>query len=713
MAGTFSESWYRVARQRLCLRPGVVARRQNFRGERWIVLENPFNNQFFRLRPEAYEFVARLRRDATVEEVWQECLARFPDGAPGQEAAIQLLSQLYFANLLQYDDATDAAQLFERFKKRRQREVGSRFLNIMFMRFPLWDPDRFLVRTLPLVGPFISIWGLLIWVVAVAFGIHAVIGKGGALWDQTQSVLSPANLPLLYITLAFVKTVHEFGHAYFCRKWGGEVHIMGIMLMIFTPVPYMDATSAWSFRSKWRRILVGGAGMIVEIFVAAIAAIVWANTGPGAMHNIAYDIMFVASVSTLVFNLNPLLRFDGYYILSDLVEVPNLAQRSNAQLRHLCEKRLFGIKKSESPARDTAGAWGYGAFGITSGVYRVVVFAGILLAVADRFLILGILMAAVCLIAWVTVPLIKLTKYLAASPKLDRVRGRAICITLGFVLGVLAVLQFVPFPSHFRAPGVVRARERTELVTRTAGQVADLLTRPGSRVTAGTPLVRLRNRELELDLAHNTARAEEIEARILKATKDETADLGALRQTQSAIAERLAKLSDDIANLTVTAAHDGTWIAPGIQEYVGRWLTRGSNLGLLVNSAAFDFQATVLQEDADALFAKRPPVAEVRLHDSAGTAHGIRDWAVLPGEQRILPSAALGWRGGGEVPVDLDDERGNKAAEPYFKVTAALPPGIQVFDGSSGKIRFKLDSEPLLPRGIRRLWQLLQKRYQM
>ena len=148
---TFSESWYRIANQRVSLRPDVRVRRQNFRGQRWIVLENPFSNQFFRLRPAAYEFVARLRPDRTIEQVWQECLDKFPDEAPGQEAVIKLLSQLYFANLLQYDVAMDSAKLFERYERTRQRETRARLLNIMFMRFPLLDPDDFLVRTMPVV----------------------------------------------------------------------------------------------------------------------------------------------------------------------------------------------------------------------------------------------------------------------------------------------------------------------------------------------------------------------------------------------------------------------------------------------------------------------------------------------------------------------------------------------------------------------------------
>lgn len=716
-SATFSESWYRVAKQHLSLRVGVVTRRQNYRGERWVVLENPYSNQYFRLRPEAYEFVVRLRPDRTVEEVWQECIELHPDTAPGQEAVIQLLSQLYFSNLLQYGNATDASQLFERFKKRRQREVGSQFLNIMFMRFPLLDPDRFLVRTLPVVGKFISKFGAVLWLIVVGLGIKAVADHAETLWGETQGVLSPANLPLLYLALIFVKTLHEFGHAYFCRKWGGEVHVMGIMLMIFTPVPYVDATSSWGFRSKWKRVMVGAAGMIVEIFVAAIAAMVWANTAPGPVHSIAHNIMFVASVSTLIFNINPLLRFDGYYMLSDLLEVPNLHQRSTQQMKHLFEHYLFGVQRSQSPARTKGGAWGYSLFGFSSAIYRVIVFSGILLAIADRFLIIGILMAVICLISWVTVPIIKLFRYLASSPRLDRVRPRAIAVSSAIALLLLVVLQLIPFPNHFRAPGIVRAKERTELASESGGFVEAILVKPGTPIKKGQELLRLRNDELREELAHTIARSDELEARILKATKAESADLKPLHQSRIAVDDRLAKLRKDVDKLTIRAAHDGIWVAPGIHDYVGKWITRGASLGLLINPSSFEFVATVLQEDADAIFTNPRPSAEIRLAGQAGEVFEIPQgtWRDIPGEQIILPSLALGWRGGGDVAVDLGDEQGNKAAEPYFKVIASLPPSsdIMLFDGSSGKIRFDLESEPLLSGWLRRLWQLIQKRYQM
>lgn len=712
---TFSESWYRIANQRVCLHPGVKVRRQNFRGERWIVLENPFSNQFFRLRPAAYEFVSRLRPDRTVQEVWQECLDRFPDDAPGQESVIQLLSQLYFANLLQYDLATDAAQLFERFKKRRQREIQSRFLNIMFLRFPLLDPDQFLVRTLPVVGKLISPLGALVWLIVVGWGLKVVADNFPALHEQSQAVLAPGNLFLLYLGLIIVKTLHEFGHAYFCRKFGGEVHVMGVMLMIFTPVPYMDATSSWGFRNRWNRVLVGAAGMIVELFVAALAAFLWANTGPGTLHSLAYNIMFVASVSTLLFNINPLLRFDGYYILSDLLEIPNLTQRAGQQLKYLAERWLLGVKKSENPTRSRREAAWLIVFGITSGIYRVIVFGGILLFVADRFLLIGIVMALACAIAWVMVPIGRLIHYLAACPRLERHRGRAVAATVGLTAAILFLLEVIPFPSHFRAPGVLQARERTEIANRTAGYLEKLLVQPGGRVTRGQPLLALKNQELEIQLADTLARYDEVQARLRQAMQEATANLKPLNSRLEAITNRLQKLRDDKAALVIRAVHDGIWVAPGVEDFVGRWLVRGTRLGLLINPASFEFTATVQQEDVDTLFARNKSSAQIRLFGQARSVLSAQTWKVIPASQHLLPSSALGWHAGGEVPVAQDDPQGRKTVEPFFEVQAEIKPvkDVVLLHGRAGKIRFDLEPEPLLPRAIRRLRQLLQKRYQL
>ncbi|HLP78040.1 MAG TPA: biotin/lipoyl-binding protein, partial [Candidatus Paceibacterota bacterium] len=554
-----------------------------------------------------------------------------------------------------------------------------------------------------------------LWLLVVGAGLKGVLDNFEFVRAEGRGVLATNNLFLLYVGLIFIKTVHEFGHAAFCRRFGGEVHVMGVMLMIFTPMPYVDATSSWSFRERWKRVLVGAAGMIVELFVAAIAAFVWAKTGPGTLHNLAYNMMFVASVSTVIFNINPLLRFDGYYILSDLIEMPNLNQRAIGQLRHLAESKLFGVKQSEAPARNPReGGW-LVTYGIASGIYRVVVFSGVLLAVADRFLIVGLVMAAVCLISWVTVPVIRFVKYLSASPRLERVRPRAMAVTGGIAVALVVLLGVIPFPHGFRAPGVLEASERTQVANEIAGTVEAVLAKTGSPVKRGEPLLKLSNRELDLELASAKARYEEVNARFLKAMNDESADMKPLSQLRESVSDRLAKLTQDSEKLVLRARHDGVWVAPGIESYVGRWMPRGSNLGLLVNPKAFEFAATVMQEDVDAVFAKKVPRAEVRLFGDAGTALTVREWRVVPGGQKNLPSPALGWGAGGEVPVGREESEANKAAEPFFEVIGKLETadGTALLDGRSGKIRFQLEPEPLLQRWARRLYQLFQKRYQI
>ncbi|HZV32957.1 MAG TPA: hypothetical protein VFB72_00135 [Verrucomicrobiae bacterium] len=712
-SATFSESWYRIAGRHVYLRAGVRVQRQSYRGERWIVLQNPFSNQYFRLRPAAYEFVARLGPDKTVQEAWQECVNRFPDEAPGQEAVIQLLSQLYYANLLHYPDAQDSAQLFSRVKQRKQREMSARLLNLMFLRFPLLDPDRFIVATLPVVGKFISKFGAVLWCVVVGLALKVVVDNFAAVKLQGQGILSPGNLPMLYLALVIIKTIHEFGHAYFCRKFGGEVHVMGILLMIFTPVPYMDASSSWGLRNRWHRVLVGAAGMIVEVFVAALATFVWARTGEGTLHSLAYNVMFIASVSTIIFNANPLLRFDGYYILSDLLEIPNLSQRAGAQLRHLWEHNVFGVKDSEGPATTTSEAVWLVVFGIISGIYRVIVFAGVLLLVADKFLLLGIIMAAVCAVSWVTVPVGRFIHYLATSPRLERIRWRATATTVALAVVVLVLLAVVPFPYHFRAPGILEAERRTDVVAEVSGVVDKLLATPGAKVTAGQPLMQLSSRELELELADTQARVVEVNARLRSALSGTNADLMPLASSLESVTNRLAKLMADKAALTIRARHDGVWVAPRIQDLIGRRLERGMALGLVVDPKAFEFVATVDQADADAVFARQPLRGEVRLRGEAGDVLPVSQWNIVPGGQQNLPSPALGWAAGGEVPVAQNEP--GKAKELFFEVHAKLanPGEAALLHGRSGSIRFDLKPEPLLPRWFRRLGQLLQKRYQL
>ena len=711
--GTFSEFWYRVKDRRIALRPQVRVRRQYFRGETWYVVEDPFNNQFFRIHPAAWAFLARLGPRRTVGEVWSECLERDPEGTPGQDEVIQLLAQLYHANLLRYHLPSDAVELFDRYTRRRQTEIRGRLMSIMFSRFPLLDPDRFLQKTLPYVGWFFGPVGFLLWLGMMGVAAMHIVANWGAFLDQGQSVLAPGNLVMLYVALVGIKVVHEFGHAYACRRDGGEVHVMGVMLLIFTPIPYVDATASWAFRNRWRRALVGAAGMMAELFVAALAAVVWANVGAGALRGLAYNVMFVASVSTLLFNLNPLLRFDGYYILSDLLDVPNLHSRSTRQLRHLVERYAFGCPQSLSPARSPSEAVWLAVFAVLSGIYRVFVFAMILLFVADQFLLVGILMAALCLVSWILVPTGRLVHYLLTSPRLERTRGRAIRVTVCVAGLLVAGLYFIPFPHRFRAPGVVISSRRMEVVSHVPGRLVEMLATPGETVVAGTPLVRMENPELERQIAAARARSEQVEALLRQAIRDGSADLAAIMQNRAAVAGRLATLNARREALWVRAGQSGTWMVDDIESRLRGVLPRGFPLGYLLEEQSFDFVAVVEQDQASRLFEHAIEGAEIRLRGQPGRALKTDTFTRLQVDRGILPDPSLGWRGGGPLEVDPADPEGLRAVESFFEVRARLPAESEVAyrHGLSGVMRFRLPPEPLLRQGWRSFRQLLQQRY--
>src|SRR5690606_39068959 len=228
-----------------------------------------------------------------------------PDGAPGQEDVIQLLAQLYHANLLLYREAADSEQFFARYKKRVQRERMFTWWNLMFARFPLFDPDRLLEWARPVWRLLLRPWAAVVWVVVVGLALKSIIDHAGELGAAAGNVLAPSNLLLLYVGVVFLESVHEFGHAAVCRHFGGEVHTMGGMLLVFSPLPYVDVTSSWAFRERWKRIMVASGGMVAELFVAALATFVWAAAGPGVVRDLAFNMMLAAGVTTLLFNANP------------------------------------------------------------------------------------------------------------------------------------------------------------------------------------------------------------------------------------------------------------------------------------------------------------------------------------------------------------------------------------------------------------------------
>jgi len=709
----FSESWHLVASQKVKLRTNLSIRRQNFRGEQWFLIGDPYRNQFYRMRPAAYYFLARLDGTKTVEEVWTESLHRNPDDTPGQQEIIQALSQLHQANLLASEHPSDSAQLFARMRKRKLRSFRSQLLNFLFVRIPLWDPDRFLNHLRPLANlVFRPAFGV-VWLLVLLAALKVVIDNIDVLWGQTQGILAPGNLVLLYFSWAIIKFLHECGHGLACKRYGGEVHTMGLMFLVFMPIPYVDASAAWAFRERRRRVLVGSAGMMVEMFCAALAAFVWVSTGPGTVNQIAYNVMFLASVSTILFNGNPLLRFDGYYILSDLVDMPNLHQHSFRQQKHCFEKYVCGLKKSIPAARTRGEAIGLSFFNLASSGYRLFVLTVIILFIAGQFFGLGLFVAVFAIVVWGVVPVCKFFKYLFTDHRLERVRSRAVGSVLIPLALVFAVLATVPFPQRFRAPGVVKSAQVADLIGLAHGAIAELAVAPGAWVEQGQPVLRLRNDELDLELMRLHAEVEEFEARLRWAHEALPSYIEPIQVQIVAIRERMSVIERSQQDLTVVAPISGLWNAPYLDGLEGVWVRRGTAFGRLIDNRGHTFSAIVSQEEASELMGIRR--AEIRLKGKAGVNLEGRSWRVLPVEQERLPSASLGWSAGGQVQVAMDDREGTRTVEPFFEVRIDLDPTDEVALHylRSGEVRFTLDSQPLLTQWWRKFRQLLQKRYQL
>jgi putative peptide zinc metalloprotease protein len=725
---TFSESWYRVADLRPRLRFTVQVHRQHFRGRVWYVLEDPGSNQFFRVSPAAYRFVGLLDGRRTVAEAWRTTGEQLGDAAPTQGEAIQLLGQLYTSNLLHGDLPPDAEGLFERYRRRVRREVQGYLMNFLFIRIPLIDPDRILDRWVSIVGRLFTWYGFALWLGLLCVGGYFLAGNVSDLWHQASGILDPGNLPLLYGSLILAKVFHEFSHAFACKKFGrkegtgGEVHVMGIMFLVFMPLPYMDASSAWAFRKKWHRVIVGCAGMMAELAIAAVAAIVWSRTAEGTTaHALAYNVMFVASVSTVLFNANFLLRFDGYYILSDLLEIPNLYQRSREYLYYLVRRHVWRVRHPRNPAHTVGERIWFVVYGLASTAFRVFISIRIVLFLGKRLpkelFFVAVALGIGAVVGWVLVPLGKFIRYLATNQELARVRPWAVTSSLVVVLAVVGGLGLLPVPDRCRVEGVVEPVHLAEVYMGTDGFLEGHV-RSGEHVAGnGPPVVRASNFELSHRRDELLAERSRLERqRRLARARDERAAVEAFAEQIDAIEDQIARLDEHLAALEVRPPLEGTWLAPALDRSEGDYRERGEAVGRVASLDELFIRATAGQNEAAMLLDRAAREVEIRLKGRPGVHLTGRLERILPAGMEQLPSAALGYAAGGAVQTDPEDRRGLRTAERFFEVRIVphieeLPRGVRLLSGQRVVVRFEMGRRPLVVQWGRALLQVVQRRF--
>ncbi|MDJ0877462.1 MAG: hypothetical protein QNI86_02565 [Halieaceae bacterium] len=703
-----AQAWAQVAELTPKLALQVELQQHSYRGEDWLVLSDRMSGAHFRCDLEIEPFLRLLDGKHSVGDAAR---AVFAEDTGNRVEIIQLLAALDAAQLLIDLAPRDSGAIYEQQRKLRRRRWLQRLASPLAIQVPLLDPDHVLERWAGRLRWLLTPSVFWAWLALVVLcGMLALDSSAELALHWDSRFLDPGNLLLLWLLYPLVKGLHELGHGITTRAWGGEVHEMGVMLLVFTPVPYVDASASTAFTSRHRRMVVAAAGIMVELLLAAVAFLVWNSVEPGLLRDACFNVMVIGGLSTLLFNGNPLLRFDGYYVLTDLLEIPNLRTRANDYLGFLLKRHVFRLQAERPDSTGPAERGWLLAFAILSGLYRLIIGFTIALFIAGRYFIIGALLAIWLLVNMILLPLGRVMSALwqQAGEESRRPQVGAICGAAAVIAGL--ALFVVPMSTSTRAEGILNLAENTELRIRAEGFVTAVLKQDGDTVREGDTLVLLENPELRAEVEVLAARHEQLKIRYNIALSQEPVEQEILKQEIVSVEEELEEAREEMASLAIVSPTDGVFSLPGDSDLPGRFLRQGDLLGHVLDGKAPSVRV-VLPESAVDRVVRRTRNIEVRLASRPGhTLRGdtLRD---IPKATRNLPSALLGSREGGDIAVDARDQAGLRATRPVFELEISLPePTAGPYLGQRAFVRFEHVREPLGSLWIRQIRQLLLER---
>lgn len=735
---TFSELWYRVADFKPRLSTHLVVRRHTYRSQTWFVLGDPASTKYYRFNAAAYRFLGLLDGQRTVQEAWDVCNAQLGDDAPTQRDCLDLLAQLQMYGLLRNDLPIDIQRLRERIEQIREQRYRELTGNYLFWTVPLFNPEKFLAKFANLARVVFGRWGLLALGLLLLLALRAIIPRWDELSGSLNTVIAVDNLLWLSLSFLVLKAIHELGHGFACKAYGGRVTEIGIMFMIVLPIPYCDATTSWAFANKWHRILVSSAGVMSELAVASVAAIIWSRSDAGFVHTLTYNVMFVASVGTLLFNINPLLRYDGYYILADLTEIPNLASRSYELLKWLTRRYLFGVKGEPCPPLHDRTE---GVIMVTHATlafpYRLLVMISIVMFVAQKYFVFGLLLALFGMVMWLGAPVVKGLSYVLSEPSLQVVRVRAVSLSFGLLIAVVVFIGFVPMPARVQCLGVVEPLERMTYRAPHEGFLQSVSVGNGQHVDEAQPLFTLFNPEMNQQLARAMAGVALEEMRRDSGFVEGPAAGQIAESLYNEAVKRRDAMRDAIAEMSVEAPFSGLIIAPEIDARLGSYIEAGDTLLTIATLDDMVIRAYVDDREFAWLFPEGldpDSAATVRVrgrlydHLSEVVEFDIDVQRSGIAGARTLPFQSLGGNvKGGGIALDPSDSRGQRTLSPQWLVTlrprtplverGLAPPenpyAMSAMPGTRARIRFSRPPEPLIRQWIRRLRQMLGERFEI
>ncbi|MES2572172.1 MAG: efflux RND transporter periplasmic adaptor subunit, partial [Verrucomicrobiota bacterium] len=611
--------------------------------------------------------------------------------------------------------SVQGVRLKARYDAAKQKKVKKSFLynlanQIFFFRFSLFDPDKIFGR---MAKPLWWIWTRPTMWISLAImlaGLVVFVRNAEHLDEALANLFHWENLALMWVTTIVVKSVHELGHGLTCKHFGGEVHEVGFMSMVFTPYFFVNVSDTWTMPNRRHRILVSAAGIYVELIFAAFATFLWAIIQPGWFHNFLFNIIIITSVSTIMFNANPLMRFDGYYILTDWIEVPNLQGKSRALIQHQINTLLFGHSAKEGalsrmplPKRRFALFYTYAILSWIYGywvIYQLIVFMKPHLeplgleGLSDWF-------AGLALTSWIVLPIVAFFKSMQLTSQDWKPQGRLRRLSTIFAIGMglFAVACFVPVELKIKRTGAVELAEPEQVRPEVPGFVQEVCVKEGEQVVPGQPLIRMVNRELNQTLVTLENRLRVAEANVARAIgMEKPAEQKQAENIRLAYQAKLIEAQRDVDNLTIKARSAGTVLTRELERRQGHMLKSNE---LVCELAPLDpMRIKVALNEKEVRYVKKGQKVDLKVNAYPGkTFHGIiaEDPIIFFGES--IPAAFSAMRSG-DVPVYVDAKGRDVPLERTFQAVVEV-------DNREGVLRPGMTSRGKIYTGTRPWGQLV------
>ena len=659
--------------------------------DRVCVIEDSAASKFYRVGFDEYRFFRSLDGTQTVAAILSR-LARDAKGeAYSEHEALQMLRWLKDNHLLAVESSrakTDTEQ--------DQRAIKSAvtWLNPLIVRIPLGRPDRFFAWLAVRMKPLLGGGGFLLWLAVVSFGAAQIAIDWPRFSRGFDHILGRNNWLWLGLVWAGLKVLHEIGHGVFCRHYGARVREVGAIFVMFLPMGYVDATASIGIASKWKRIIVACAGMYVELFIAALCAWWWSNTPEGELATVLHDAVVTGSVVTLFFNANPLMRFDGYYILSDLLGVPNLATRSRSWFQRAASWCLLGAKKLRPKLPDSRETWVIAIYGVLAWAWQILVLTGLLLGASVLLKGGGLLLAAVAALAWVVLPMAMFARQMLSLARGGVGRSGAFIFRSVLLLALIGLAVFFPYRKTVVAPGVVEFADTRVIRADCPGFVEKIHVHDGDLVEAGTLLIELRNDEVTSGFARSERGLQAQEQRARHAyTRDDVASYQAELAKLDGLKNGHAENKAYVATLKIHAPIAGRISGRLLPQMAGSFAQSGTEILRIGEAQGREIKVAVAQESEPHFRSAIGRSVAVRIEGrGAELSATLKSFA---GEaSRTLPHPALTALADGPLPVRrgesaAQDSAKYELADPHFTATVILPPEAADFaDGELTRVKF-------------------------